>query len=126
MVLVLIAIGGALGSVTRFLTVSILARQIGVPFPFGTLAVNVIGSFAMGVAVAILMDRTTGVSPAWSLGLTVGFLGGFTTFSAFSLDSYLLLESGRWTAFLTYASLSVIGSFAALVLGLLLTRWIAG
>ena len=122
MTLLMIALGGALGSVARYLTVEGAARLLGTGFPSGTMVVNVIGSFLMGVAVAILVDRMGQEPSRWVPLVTTGFLGGFTTFSAFSLDAYLLLEDGRAGAMLTYALASVILSLIGLAAGITLAR----
>ena len=114
MILWMIALGGALGSVARYLTVTAAARVFGPAFPYGTMVVNVVGSALMGLAIVILVERFGGDGVRWAPGVTVGFLGGFTTFSAFSLDAYLMLEAGRLGAVLTY----VAGSFALSLLGL--------
>lgn len=120
--MLMIALGGALGSVSRYLTVQLAGRIWCGAFPYGTLAVNVIGSFLMGVAVAVLLDRVDGEPSRWVPLLMTGFLGGFTTFSAFSLDAYYLLENGRfWTAAF-YASVSVLGSLIALAVGITCAR----
>ena len=87
--LIPVALGGALGSVARFLTVTAAAR-IAPGWPWGTLAVNIIGCFAMGVLFVTLAQRTQ-FSPL----LMTGILGGFTTFSAFSLDALTLWERGQ-------------------------------
>lgn len=121
--LLMIALGGALGSVARFLTISGATRLFGAGFPFGTLIVNVVGSFFMGIAVAVLLDRVGGGVPSrWVPFVMSGFLGGFTTFSAFSLDSYLLLENGRMGAMVAYTVLSVIVSLVALAAGITAAR----
>ena len=91
--LLLVGLGGALGAMARYLTVVGAARLFGPGFPAGTLAVNVLGSFLIGVlAVAMLGPR--GASPAAAF-LLVGVLGGFTTFSAFSLDALKLWQAGQ-------------------------------
>lgn len=112
--LVLVAVGGAAGSALRYL----VAQAVG--FPFGTLAVNVSGSFAIGVAFVALAGR----GPAYPLFVT-GVLGGFTTFSAFSLDAMRLVEHGRITAALAYVAASVFLSLAACLVGLWLARGMA-
>jgi len=122
MTILMIAVGGALGSVARFLSSQFAIRLMGSGFPYGTLFVNVFGSFLMGVAVAVLVDRIDGEPSRWAPMILTGFLGGFTTFSAFSLDAYLLLENGRiWTA-ATYAIVSVLASLFALALGITCAR----
>lgn len=120
MTLLMIATGGALGSVARFLTVSGASRLLGASF-YGTLFVNVIGSLLMGITFAVLMERG-GLDNRWAPMVMTGFLGGFTTFSAFSLDAYLLLENGRMGAMLLYAISSVVLSLISLLVGVMLAR----
>ena len=117
--LLLVALGGALGAVARYLTGLAALRLIGAGFPWGTLAVNVAGSFAMGLlAVTLAHWGQTRLSPL----LMTGFLGGFTTFSAFSLDALTLWERGDVLAAAAYVAASVILSLAALAAGLTLAR----
>ncbi|MBM9596350.1 fluoride efflux transporter CrcB [Roseitranquillus sediminis] len=117
--LVQIAAGGAAGAVLRYLTGVAALRALGAGFPWGTLVVNVAGSFLMGVCVVWLMTRGLQVlSPL----LMSGFLGGFTTFSAFSLDTVSLVERGEPALAALYVVLSVLLSVGALTLGLWLAR----
>ncbi|MCL4111728.1 UNVERIFIED_CONTAM: hypothetical protein GTU68_023684 [Idotea baltica] len=111
--LIYVALGGAIGAVMRFCV------GLMVPFPFGTLTVNVIGSFAMGLAFVALADRGL---ERWAPFLMTGVLGGFTTFSAFSLDTYKLVEAGRITAASGYAAASVVLSMIALFAAIGLMR----
>lgn len=114
-----IALGGALGSVARYLVSVAAGRLFGTGFPFGTLAVNVLGSFAMGALVVMLVRfDATRLAPF----LMTGLLGGFTTFSAFALDSVTLWERGEAGLALVYAAGSVVLSLAALVLAMRLLR----
>ena len=115
-----VAAGGAAGAVLRYAVVSQSARLLGTGFPFGTLAVNVLGSFLMGVAVILLANRVA-IAPLF----TVGLLGGFTTFSAFSLDVVNLVRNGQIGDSLVYVAASVLCSIAALALGLWLARGMA-
>ncbi len=116
-----IGAGGAIGAVARYLMASGIGRWIGVSFPYGTLAVNVLGCFLMGVLVEYLALRFT-VSPAVQAFVTTGLLGGFTTFSAFSLETVLLFERQAYDMALLYVLASVALSIGALVAGLSLTR----
>jgi fluoride exporter len=110
-----VAIGGAIGAVLRHLT------GLALSFPFGTLAVNVVGSFAIGVLWVGLADRGP-----WSPLLVTGILGGFTTFSAFSLDTLRLVEAGRASAAGIYVLASVALSLAACALGTIITKGALG
>ena len=120
--IVAIALGGALGSVGRFLVAGWVGRVLGVNFPWGTLAVNVVGGLVMGLLVG-LMAQVWSVSPAIRAFLTVGVLGGFTTFSAFSLETVLLLQRGDILAALAYIASSVVLSVGAVWCGLRLIRF---
>jgi CrcB protein len=111
MTLFQVALGGAVGSVLRFLAVA------GVGAPIGTLAVNVLGSFAMGILFVALPART-GLSPL----LMTGVLGGFTTFSAFSLDALKLWQAGAVLPAAAYAGGSVIASLIAVGFGAALAK----
>ncbi|MGE0659101.1 MAG: fluoride efflux transporter CrcB [Reyranellaceae bacterium] len=119
--IVAIALGGALGSVGRFLVAGWFGRQFGATFSWGTLAVNILGGLAMGLLVE-LMAQTWSVSPPIRAFLTVGVLGGFTTFSAFSLETVLLLERGDLLAAFGYIVSSVVLSVGAVWAGLRLMR----
>lgn len=114
-----VALGGALGSVARYLSVAALGRLLPGGFPYGTLAVNVIGSFLMGLLVVWLAER--GAMRAAPFLMT-GILGGFTTFSAFSLDAIRLWQDGDPRAAALYVSLSVGSALLALVCGMVLAR----
>lgn len=120
MTLIWIALGGALGAVLRYLSGVAALRLWGPDFPWGTLFVNVAGGLAMGLAAALILERT-GVGRA-QLFVMTGLLGGFTTFSAFALETLVLIERGRMIAALGYVGGSVLLSLAALALGLLVGR----
>ena len=119
--LLLVAIGGAIGSVCRYLVGLWALRQFGPNFPWGTLTVNVTGSFAIGL-LAELIIRRFDASPEMRLLLITGVLGGFTTFSAFSLDVLSLLERGDTITGVTYVVASVAISLGAVFGGLALGR----
>lgn len=118
----MIAIGGAAGSVARYLCVGFASRLLGAGFPYGTFFVNVLGSFLMGVAFWIMVSKLDGGASRWAPLIMTGFLGGFTTFSAFSLDGYLLVEEGRLGAAAAYAISSVSLALLGLLLGLIVAR----
>jgi CrcB protein len=119
--LVAVFIGAGLGGAMRHAVNLAAVKLFGAGFPVHTLAVNVLGSFVMGVAVACFA-RVADPGQTWRLFLTTGVLGGFTTFSAFSLDTVLLVERGTPLVATAYVLLSVAGSIAALFLGLLAVR----
>ena len=118
--LLLIAAGGAIGATARHLVGGFALKQLGSGFPYGTLAVNIVGSFAMGLLVALLARY--GASGGTRLFLATGLLGGFTTFSAFSLEVALLWERGQAGLAALYVTLSVAAGIAALFGGLALVR----
>lgn len=120
-VLAAIAFGGALGAVARYLAVAQVALWSGPGFPFGTLTVNVAGSFAMGI-IAELSALVWSPSPELRGFLTIGFLGAFTTFSAFSLDTVLLYERGELLLCAAYVAASVVLSVGAFFAAVILLR----
>ncbi|MEM7598658.1 MAG: fluoride efflux transporter CrcB [Pseudomonadota bacterium] len=114
-----VALGGAIGASARYLTSVGAVRLMGPGFPWATLSVNIVGSFLMGVLVVVLAQKG-GMKAAPFL--MTGILGGFTTFSAFSLDAFTLYERGQPGAALAYVTASVLVSIAALAAGILVTR----
>jgi CrcB protein len=120
---VAVAVGGALGSMARYATIIGVGRLVGVGFPYGVLVANVVGGFIMGVLVE-LMALVWSPSDSMRIFLTVGVMGGYTTFSSFSLDTWLLLDKGLYGPALLYIAASVILSVAALVAGLTVTRMV--
>lgn len=120
-----VGLGGALGAIGRYTTGLAAARVLGSGFPFGTFAANVIGSFIMGVAYVFLMTRDEQISPLVPLIMT-GFLGGYTTFSAFSLDLWSLIDQERLIAAALYFGGSIGVAFVALVGGILMARGLIG
>jgi CrcB protein len=113
--------GGGLAAAARHGVNLLLARLMGVGFPFGTLTVNVLGSFLMGVIVGYFAFQGE-ASQNWRLFLTTGILGGFTTFSAFSLETVLLYERGELAMATFYVVASVGLAVAGLLAGLSLLR----
>ncbi len=122
--ILLVMLGGALGAAARHLTGRATLAWFGPGYPWGTLAVNLLGGFLMGVLAGSLARFGQG-GDQWRLLLGVGVLGGFTTFSAFSLDLMNMIERGDWAAGIGYALLSVIGSVVALAAGLGIVRALA-
>ena len=112
-ILISVALGGAFGSVLRYLLAQI------VTFPLGTLSINIVGSFLIGVSYVFFDERLQSPVAAF---VTIGMLGGFTTFSAFSLDIFRLIEAGRTGAALIYVSVSLGGALLACFGGVLLMR----
>lgn len=122
--LFLVAIGGALGAVARYSTGVLAVRLWGAGFPIGTWMVNLVGSFLIGFAVPFVLTKTGGME-GLRIALVIGFLGSFTTFSTFSLDTLLLWESGRPGWALLNAAGSVVLGLALAALGLWLGRqWV--
>ncbi|MDJ0894274.1 MAG: fluoride efflux transporter CrcB [Alphaproteobacteria bacterium] len=120
-VLLAIALGGALGALGRHFVGSLMLHWLGASFPWGTLVVNVVGSFAMG---ALVETMALVWSPSQELRalLTVGFLGAFTTFSTFSLDFYVVLQRGEIGLASIYLLASVSLAIGGLLAGLAVMR----
>ena len=114
-----VALGGAIGASLRYGAGVLALRLVGAGFPVATLAVNIVGSFAMGLFVVYSLQRG---AEHLNLFVMTGLLGGFTTFSAFSLDVVTLFERGQVGSAALYVLLSVGLSIAALVLGVVLAR----
>lgn len=113
--------GGAIGAIARHFVAGSVMRVLGAGFPYGTLAVNILGAFVMGALVEAFALRLS-LSQTAQAFLTVGVLGGFTTFSAFSLEVALLIERHEWGPAFIYATASVILSVLALFAGLATVR----
>ena len=116
-----VAMGGAIGAAGRHLVAGQALKLMGPNFPWGTLAVNVVGSCVMGILIALMAHRIT-LSPEIRSFLTTGILGGFTTFSAFSLDVAVMVERKAMSLAALYIAGSVLLSIAALFFGLWLIR----
>lgn len=119
--LLLVAAGGGAGAVCRHLISLAGLRLMGPSFPWGTLTVNVLGSLIMGLFIELLAQKFQG-STELRLLIATGFLGGFTTFSSFSLDVAVIWERGEMWLAVTYALVSVVLSIGALFGGLALAR----
>lgn len=121
MAYLIVFLGGGIGAMLRHGVNIAAVRVLGINFPFGTLAVNITGSLIMGLLAAYFGFRS-GASQHWRLFLTTGILGGYTTFSTFSLDVALLYERGELGLAFLYVLVSVLVSIAALFGGLILIR----
>ena len=114
--LLLIGFGGGLGSILRYVSSLLITTKI---FPYATLAVNITGSFIIGIVFALSI-KDAAVTNNWKLFLATGICGGFTTFSAFSLENMGLLQSGKYGLAFTYIGLSIVLGIAATFFGYLL------
>ncbi len=118
---VMVAAGGAAGALLRYGAGAAVARTFGTAFPWGTLIVNVSGCFAMGLLYVLLAERAA-LPAEWRLGLMVGVLGAYTTFSSFSIETLVLLEGGLWWRAAANALASLVLCLAACAAGLALAR----
>lgn len=119
-----IAAGGALGAVARYLLSARVTALLGASFPYGTLIVNVLGSFLMGLLITLFAKKFQ-VSAEMQAFLTVGLLGGFTTFSAFSMETVLLFERQAYGQAGLYVAGSLVLAIAGLFAGMYLARVVA-
>ena len=119
--IVLVAVGGAFGSVCRYLTGILMTRLMGPAFPWGTITVNIVGSFAIGFLTELVARRLDS-SFEIRLLLVVGLVGGFTTFSSFSLDTVALIEKGAVSSAVIYVFSSVVISLVATFAGFAVGR----
>lgn len=114
-----VGIGGALGSITRYLTGLMYTQYTSGPYPYATLTVNLIGSFLIGILSAVYIKTD---SSATQFIFITGFCGGFTTFSTFSLDGLKLIQSGELWQFIIYASVSLVGGLLLCFSGFYITQ----
>ena len=119
--LLYVALGSAIGGVSRYLLGGLVQRMLDTTFPTGTLLVNVSGSFLLGAIIRYALE-TPSLTPEVRAFLTIGFCGGYTTFSTFSYETMALLEDGEWARAGVYITASVILSLMGTFLGLALAR----
>lgn len=115
--LISLALGGALGTLARYILSEFMRSRTGSSFPWGTLAVNTLGCFAAGFILSILLKNREASGPAFGLFWLTGFCGGFTTFSALVLESSSMASAGRGGASMANVALSLALGFAAFILG---------
>jgi len=111
--LLLVGLGGGIGSMLRYATGLLINTKI---FPYSTLLVNILGSFVIGIIFALSIKEQS-IAAHWKLFVATGICGGFTTFSAFSLENMGLLQSGKYGMAFTYIALSILLGIAATFLG---------
>lgn len=121
----LVMAGGAVGAALRYQLGRISSHLLGTSLPWGTLAANLLGGFAMGMLAGWLVRASVANGEQMRLLLAVGVLGGFTTFSAFSLETVMMIQRGQGMLAIGYVLASVLGALGALALGLLFVRSVA-
>lgn len=121
-----VAVGGAVGAMCRYLIYVWCTRLAATSFPIGTLAVNILGSFLLGLFIAVIAFTMPAKGRDLHLLVAIGALGGFTTFSAFAMDTYMLLERGLFAQMTLYAVGSVVVSVAALFGGMWVGKALLG
>lgn len=117
-----VAVGGSFGAVFRFLVSSGVYQWLGRGFPFGTLAVNIVGSFLLGLLTEALIVQRISHAHDYRFAILIGFIGAFTTFSTFSLETFYLIEQGQWSKAFANVLISVFSCILAVWLGLLCSR----
>jgi len=105
--LLLIALFGAIGTLARYGLQGVVQIKMGSVFPYGTLLINLIGCFFLGLIGQLTLNRMI-ISPEWRVAIAVGFFGGFTTFSSFGWETAKMLEAGEWLRAGTYVATSVV------------------
>ncbi|MBM9502833.1 fluoride efflux transporter CrcB [Leptospira sp. 201903071] len=119
--LVLIGIGGALGSVLRYLVQYWFGTTLGFKWPVGTLTANLLGSFLIGIIYAV-SEKFPAIHPEWRFFLASGLCGGFTTFSTFSFESLQMLKTGNYILFFAYIAVSIFGGIGFALAGVWIGR----
>ena len=119
--IVLVGLGGGIGSIFRYLVSFFTAKNYTGDFPVATLSVNIIGSLMIGLLTGLLLKHNI-VHNDFKLLFMTGFCGGLTTFSAFSLENIQLYQSGHYLSMITYIIISILGGLAAVFAGLILIR----
>ncbi len=123
--IVAVAVGAAVGGVLRYVIAVLFAQRFGVAFPYGTLFINITGSFLIGLVIELSQTRAFGITPFARIALTVGLIGGYTTFSAYAFETFTLASEGERTLAAAYAAGSVVLGLAAYYAGMVCARLIA-
>jgi CrcB protein len=119
--ILLVGAGGAVGCIARFLSQQFISRHYPSSFPWGTLLVNIVGCFIIGVVYA-LSEKGSVMSPEWRILLATGFCGGFTTFSSFAYENVALMRDGELLLTFLYIAASIIVGLAGAYLGILIVK----
>ncbi len=117
----IVGIGSFFGGGFRYLTQNLITKAVNIPFPFGTMGVNIIGSFIIGIIFALSLKSNL-VTTDMKMLLATGFCGGFTTFSSFSLDTFGLIRNGEFMYAFTYVGLTLFLGFSATILAIQLIK----
>jgi fluoride exporter len=117
----MIAVGGALGAIARYVLGGLVQEWAGARFPYGTLVINVTGCLVMGVVMTLLTERGV-VHPNWRFLVPVGFIGAYTTFSTFEYETFRAIEQGAWLVGLGNVIVSVVIGFISVAVGVMVTR----
>jgi len=117
----MIAIGGALGAIARYQVAAVIQARVPVGFPYGTFVVNVTGCFIMGVVTVLLTDRLV-IHPNWRFLIPIGFIGAYTTFSTFELETFLAVSEQAWSTAIANIVFSVVAGYLALWAGFVAAR----
>jgi len=123
--LVVVCLGGAVGSGARYLLSGWVLRVLGTGFPWGTLAVNLLGSFLLALILQVGLETGT-PSPTWRLALTTGAMGGFTTYSTLNNETLTYLRESAWLLGALNVAGTVLGCLLAGLAGLAVARWVVG
>lgn len=123
MQIILLAIFGGLGALSRYGVQGLVQEQSAATFPTGTLAVNLLGCLLMGGFNRLALEHLW-FPPEWRIALGIGFLGAFTTFSTFGFETFRMLEDGDWAHATLYVSLSVVGGLIGVMVGSKLVEFI--
>lgn len=119
--ILLVGAGGAVGCIARFLSQQFISRYYPSSFPWGTLLVNIVGCFIIGVVYAV-SEKGSVMSPEWRILLATGFCGGFTTFSSFAYENVALMRDGELLLTFLYIAASIIVGLAGAYLGILIVK----